>query len=76
MLDGAKKTKAIVIVATFNHARQMVREHGVKAISIDEIPDSLYGLNAPVVIDHYALSLLIHEHTKEILKRSKELIES
>jgi len=60
-INGVKNNpKAKLIVADFNQGKNigLPRE---QFITINEIPNSLRGIRCPIVIDHYALQIMVDE---------------
>ena len=69
-LDGVKNTpNAKFIVATAKHG-EMTGLSKKQIACVSEIPKNLRGFNGPIVVDHYALEVLIKEH----LDRYREIV--
>ena len=69
-INGVKNNpKAILIVANEAHKEHIKKDFGLpkeKMVSLSQIPEALIGKCCPIVIDHFALELLVSD-TKQAL---------
>ena len=70
MLKGAENVDCIVVCATHAQEQQLKqRAPKIKTVSLDNL-DRLRGLHNPIVMDHFALEILLREMERE--KREEE----
>lgn len=74
MMEGAKNVKgALVIAAHEQHARQLRQQYpGVNVISVIKT-DQLFGMRAPVAIDHFAIDIAMRKQRRYIEALERKL---
>ena len=65
-VNGVKNNPKSLLVVV--NKKQDVGLPQKQIITIDEIPDRLMGRRCPIVIDHFALKLLVHSMRQEFEK--------
>lgn len=74
-IEGVRRTKgAKLIVATHSQAQQLNHIIPNKVMSIETALNILPGSQKAVVIDHYALIILVGEHTKAYRNEMESLL--
>lgn len=63
---GAKVNDAIIVHGTSTGAKQMMKSDCVNCISLDNLAESLRGINKPVVFDNSAVLAILHDLMCEI----------
>lgn len=73
-IEGVRNTpNAILIVADHSRAQDLNSFMPNKVMSIETALNILPGCHKPIVIDHYALLILVEEHTRAYRDRILEL---
>ena len=73
MINGANSdNNIVVVVAAYNNKNYLSLPGRNKVITIDEF-DSLIGCRPPILVDHYAMNIMIDETLEEFYKQREAL---
>jgi len=76
LMRGAEASERCIIVVANDHQARDYRERTKASrhivVTIHDQPQKLYGLQLPLVVDHFAMQLLCEQHTEKLVRMSTE----